>query len=446
MRKRIKLFGSIEKVEAQEDGTLMVSGIASSETVDGVGEIVRSDAMKAAIPDYMKFGAVREMHQPIAAGTAVSIEVDAAGLTHFEAHVVDESSVKKVNTGVLKGFSIGGRVTERDPLNKKIITALNLTEISLVDRPCNPDATFAIAKIGGDDDSTSQGANMDENEAAKGQDSAEGTGDTPSTPIQKGMTHIGVLAYLLKQISYLVGDQAAEAAREGDASTVPAALHAWMAQGAEILKAMTDEEVAELISTAGAALENPEAQGADVFSYAAGTDGLEKKGAKFSADTKTALDDCHKAAMDAHGAMGDAMKKLGSIWQGGESSSTPSKGGNNDAQGAGSQVGDHHKAEPAADLAKVQALSSELETEKLEKANLQKALDTVSATLKTTQDALAKAEAELKVKGAVKAVPIEKGSESQKLGGADTPAPSTDPVEVMKAAQSRPVSFHQVPR
>jgi hypothetical protein len=55
----------------------------------------------------------------------------------------------------MPGFSIGGRVTQRDPANRKIITGLELSEISLVDRPANPEAVIdlykrqnALAKIG----------------------------------------------------------------------------------------------------------------------------------------------------------------------------------------------------------------------------------------------------------------------------------------------------------
>ena len=151
MARQFRLYGDIEKVTAQEDGTLIVSGIASSEAVDGDGEIIRGDAMRAAIPDYMKFGAVREMHANIAAGTALNIDVDDQNMTHFEAHVVDAGSVKKIEAGVLKGFSVGGKVTSWDTTNKKIITGIKLNEISLVDRPCNPEAVFSIAKFEGEE-------------------------------------------------------------------------------------------------------------------------------------------------------------------------------------------------------------------------------------------------------------------------------------------------------
>jgi hypothetical protein len=52
----------------------------------------------------------------------------------------------KVRTGVYAGFSIGGKVTKRDPTDRTIITGLRLVEISLVDSPCNPDAALTMWK------------------------------------------------------------------------------------------------------------------------------------------------------------------------------------------------------------------------------------------------------------------------------------------------------------
>jgi hypothetical protein len=142
-----RIYCDISKVEDNEDGTITVTGVASSGAVDSDGETVTSEAMKNAIPDYMKFGAVREMHQPSAAGTAVACNVDdATGKTNFSALVVDDAAIKKVRTGVYKGFSIGGKVTERDPKDKRIIKGLDLIEISLVDRPANPEALLTMYK------------------------------------------------------------------------------------------------------------------------------------------------------------------------------------------------------------------------------------------------------------------------------------------------------------
>ncbi len=145
----MKLYGAFTKVEENDDGTITVSGIASSGAQDDAGETVLPDAMKAALPEYMTFGAVREMHGLSAAGTALKATVDDAGLTHLEALVVDPLAIKKVQTGVYKGFSIGGKVLERDSADRTIIRAIKLSEISLVDRPCNPEAVIGMWKADG---------------------------------------------------------------------------------------------------------------------------------------------------------------------------------------------------------------------------------------------------------------------------------------------------------
>lgn len=141
-----RLYARLEKTETQSDGTLKVWGYASSEATDADGEVVTAEAMRAALPDYLKWGAVREMHQAIAAGTAIEATVQDDGRTWFGAHIVDADAVKKIQAQVYKGFSIGGTVTERDPADPTRITGLRLVEISLVDRPANPESIFTMFK------------------------------------------------------------------------------------------------------------------------------------------------------------------------------------------------------------------------------------------------------------------------------------------------------------
>jgi phage head maturation protease len=141
-----KLFGSIQKIDDNDDGTITVHGIASSEARDGAGEIVQAEAMREALPDYSRFPALREMHQPMAAGKVTEAEVDDDGVTHIAALVVDPIAIVKVKTGVYGGFSIGGKVHEARSNDRSIITKLRLVEISLVDSPCNPDAVLSMWK------------------------------------------------------------------------------------------------------------------------------------------------------------------------------------------------------------------------------------------------------------------------------------------------------------
>jgi hypothetical protein len=143
-----RVFGSITKFEKQADGTLYVEGVASSESVDSQGEIVKASAIKAAATDYLKFPAVREMHQLIAAGKALGLDVGEDGKTYIAAKIVDPIAIRKIEEGVYKGFSIGGSVPPggRNKDDPKIIEQLKLSEISLVDRPANPDCVVTLFK------------------------------------------------------------------------------------------------------------------------------------------------------------------------------------------------------------------------------------------------------------------------------------------------------------
>jgi HK97 family phage prohead protease len=138
----MKLYAPITKIDEAEH---MVFGYASTEALDSQGEIVKREALEAALPDYMRFANIREMHQPSAVGVATEAEIDERGL-YLAAHIVDPTAWEKVTAGVYKGFSIGGSVVQRDQARKHVITGVKLSEISLVDRPANPEAVFTMYK------------------------------------------------------------------------------------------------------------------------------------------------------------------------------------------------------------------------------------------------------------------------------------------------------------
>ena len=144
----MEVFLPLEKVDAEQR---LVYGYASTEARDSQGEIVTRAAIEAALPAYMEFANIREMHQLSAVGVVKSADLDDKGL-RLEAKVVDDAAWEKVKEGVYKGLSIGGRVTKRDTLNKSIITGVELNEISLVDRPANPEALIAAYKAAGAED------------------------------------------------------------------------------------------------------------------------------------------------------------------------------------------------------------------------------------------------------------------------------------------------------
>lgn len=164
----LPLYLTLRKVD---DEQRIVEGIASSPTLDSqpgtwkgqayASDVIEPAAIQAALADYMEWANIREMHASSAVGVALEARVldkaEIDGKTvesplYLKIKVVDDAAWEKVKAGVYKGFSIGGRVVEA-VLRKingvvcRVITALKLTEISLVDRPANPDAKIIFFKM-----------------------------------------------------------------------------------------------------------------------------------------------------------------------------------------------------------------------------------------------------------------------------------------------------------
>lgn len=143
----MRLFAQFTKVD---DEQRIVGGTFTSETLDNQNDIVDFAATKAAVADYSQWRNVREMHQSSAVGTAVKIELDEQTQKgYMEAKIVDDAAWKKAKEGVYKGFSIGGKIVEavkEAASGARRITKYVLNEVSLVDRPANPDAVFSMVK------------------------------------------------------------------------------------------------------------------------------------------------------------------------------------------------------------------------------------------------------------------------------------------------------------
>jgi HK97 family phage prohead protease len=195
------IYSDITKFEPLSDGTIKVYGVASSPVRDSVGEIVTPGAMSKALGDYRRFPTIREMHRADnAAGRALDIFLDEEDKTQLVAHVVDSDAVKKVKAKVYAGFSIGGRVKKRRNSDPSIIEEIDLVEISLVDRPCNPEAAISLWKrkeemtqqqieelgdtLRKDSDDGSQMRDFEDRE--RWDDDWDGGGDAPHSPRDSG--------------------------------------------------------------------------------------------------------------------------------------------------------------------------------------------------------------------------------------------------------------------
>jgi hypothetical protein len=145
-------YASIIKQEKLEDGSLLVYGKATDDALDIDQQICDAAWLNKAMPEWFKTGGnIREQHSSIAAGVAKELDSKEDG-HYITAHIVDPTSVKKIEAGVLKGFSIGIRgpriVRDNKAANGRIIDG-TIVEISVVDRPANPNAKLMLAKSDG---------------------------------------------------------------------------------------------------------------------------------------------------------------------------------------------------------------------------------------------------------------------------------------------------------
>jgi hypothetical protein len=143
-------YAALVKADKNDDGTLTVYGKATDDTLDIDQQICDDSWLKTAMPEWMAAGGnVREQHSSIAAGVATEYEYKQGDGHYVRALVVDPVSVKKVETGVLKGFSIGirsPRVVRDEKAAGGRIVGGTVVELSLVDRPANPNAKLMLAK------------------------------------------------------------------------------------------------------------------------------------------------------------------------------------------------------------------------------------------------------------------------------------------------------------
>ena len=149
MSENTSVYADILKYDDNGDGTLTVYGKATDDALDIDQQICDPVWLDKAMPDWFRTGGnIREQHSNIAAGVAQEYEAKADG-HYISALVVDPVSVKKVQNRVLRGFSIGIKsprvVRDQKAANGRIVDG-QIVEVSLVDRPANPNCQLVLAK------------------------------------------------------------------------------------------------------------------------------------------------------------------------------------------------------------------------------------------------------------------------------------------------------------
>lgn len=248
------IYCEITKSEDSENGDFItVGGIASSNIIDSDGEIITTEAMAKAREAYLKFPAIREMHQAIAAGKCTKFEILENGDTYIEAEIYDKETIKKIKAGVLRAFSIGGRALKK--LGNTIIDLL-LSEISVVDRPANPNAIMTFFKADMDlyKENNMSIENIQEPQAQEPvatPEVVEPTAPVAEVPsvapvVEKSLEDVARLALLVQELTWLQGNMNWEESYEAEPSSVPSQLKEAIKTLFGILNQSVVEETTEL--------------------------------------------------------------------------------------------------------------------------------------------------------------------------------------------------------
>jgi hypothetical protein len=153
---RLALFIPLAKADAAQR---LVYG-AFDETPDRAGEVFDYASSKphiaawsdgiAQASDGRSRGNIRAQHGRNACGKLVDIRFDDDLRTvGFVAKIVDDDEWRKVEEGVYTGFSPGGRYARRWQDGAVRRYTADIRELSIVDVPCNPAATFTMIKADG---------------------------------------------------------------------------------------------------------------------------------------------------------------------------------------------------------------------------------------------------------------------------------------------------------
>lgn len=143
----------IIKAERDANGDLIVYGKATGPELDLDEQICDPTWLRSAMPDWAKWGNIREMHQPIVAGVGLETAED-NDEWYVKSQVVDDNTAKKIEAGALRGYSVGiknAKVIKDATAPGGRIVGGQIVEISYVDRPCNPTATLFLGKLAGNE-------------------------------------------------------------------------------------------------------------------------------------------------------------------------------------------------------------------------------------------------------------------------------------------------------
>jgi HK97 family phage prohead protease len=152
MNKIFNLTSTFKALE-NDDGSVMIRGMASTADFDRAGDTISAEAwQKGGLKNFEKNPIILFNHdydRPIGRATGMKAGPDGLELECKISKSAHGNVAELVKDGVLGAFSVGFRVKDADYIKETdglMIKDAELFEVSVVSVPCNQAATFSLAK------------------------------------------------------------------------------------------------------------------------------------------------------------------------------------------------------------------------------------------------------------------------------------------------------------
>lgn len=150
------LFEKTASKEEDDEESIFISGYASVNSPDRVGDVIPSKAWDEGMTNYLKNPVVLTFHNHSnPCGRVTEHKVDEKGLW-VKARISSASNIYNlVKDGIVTAFSVGFKINDAEykpDIDIFIIKALELMEISVVSVPMHQDTLFSLSKSFKDDE------------------------------------------------------------------------------------------------------------------------------------------------------------------------------------------------------------------------------------------------------------------------------------------------------
>ena len=150
---KILHVASTFKSHENDDGSVMIRGMASTDHSDRAGDVIAAEAWtKGGLENFKNNPVILFNHdydKPIGRATGVNVTKNGLELEAKISKSAPAAVCELVKDGVLGAFSVGFKVKDADYIKETdglMIKDAELFEVSVVSVPCNQAATFSLAK------------------------------------------------------------------------------------------------------------------------------------------------------------------------------------------------------------------------------------------------------------------------------------------------------------